>query len=254
MNPHRGQYALGGTLSGWSRVDRPTRRQQRALRSAYLGLNPRVYSRYGRRQWASPLPWTRLIVKDPFAMLSMPVVQRTVGARIILTYRHPGALLASYRRMGWTPDLAELTPVVRDFRRQMGSSVDLPDPPRPGEANQAEEMSWFWNALYTMALADLAMTRDALVISHSELVSGGRHATQELYAALGLEWRTRAVDAQTRLTRALSSRRRLHNFDREPAEVANSWRDSVTSDELRTIGEMTAAVSADLEQRRLCLR
>ena len=112
MNPRGKQYALAHTLGGWTRLEDPSSRQRWALRTAYRGLNPWLYSRYGRRQWAAPLPWTRLVVKDPFAMLSLPAVVSVTGARAVFLYRHPGAVLASYRRMGWRPDLDELRPLV----------------------------------------------------------------------------------------------------------------------------------------------
>ena len=47
-----------------------------------------------------------------FAVLSMPVVHDVTGARPVLLYRHPGAALVSFRRMGWNPGLAELGPIV----------------------------------------------------------------------------------------------------------------------------------------------
>src|SRR4051794_16992381 len=126
MNPHRGQYRLGGTLDRWVELRVPTRRQARLLRRAYHGRSPLVYGRYGRRQWAAALPSVRTVVKDPFAMLSLPCVARTTGAQVVLLYRHPGAALASYRRMGWTPDLDELRPVLAAHRARVGTPEDVP--------------------------------------------------------------------------------------------------------------------------------
>lgn len=68
-----------------------------------------VYGRYGRRQSVARLLWMRVVIKDPFATLSLPVISRETSARVVLIYRHPGAVLVSYRRMGWRPDVDELT-------------------------------------------------------------------------------------------------------------------------------------------------
>ena len=37
MNPRGKQYALGGTLDGWTRLTDPTPRQRLLLRAAYRG-------------------------------------------------------------------------------------------------------------------------------------------------------------------------------------------------------------------------
>ena len=58
MNPRGRQYALGGSLDGWARLTDPSPYQRFLLRSAYRGWNPMVYSRFGTRQWAGPLPQT----------------------------------------------------------------------------------------------------------------------------------------------------------------------------------------------------
>src|SRR5680860_1295625 len=67
MNPRGRQYALGRTLDGWTCLQQLSDRQRRAMWTAYHGVNPWVYSKYGRRQWLAPLPWTRVVVKDPYA-------------------------------------------------------------------------------------------------------------------------------------------------------------------------------------------
>lgn len=257
MNPHRGQYALGRSLSGWTRLDEPTPRQRRSLRLAYAGVNPWVYSRYGRRQWAAVLPSTRVVVKDPFAMLSVPAIEQTVAATTVLVYRHPGAVLASYRRMGWEPDLAELAPVLDSFAADAGAE-DTPRLPAPGTVGPAEAMSHFWNALYGMALFDLARTSNVVVVSHGELAAGGGDAAKKLFAALALPW-TDGVEkellppAKRRPAAVEDGGHNLHNFDRDPVEVASSWRASLDPEDLMTIERETAAVQAQLASVRLPL-
>ena len=88
-----------------------------------------VFSRFGARQWAGPLPQTRVVVKDPYALLSLRTVVAATGATPVLVYRHPGAVLASYRRVSWSPRLDEVaaiagTPEVRAL------GLDLPEVPQ----------------------------------------------------------------------------------------------------------------------------
>jgi hypothetical protein len=256
MNPRGRQYGLGGTLHGWTRLVEPSPRQARALRLAYRGWNPWVYSRYGSRQWAAPLPGTRLIVKDPFAMLSLPAVVRATGAIPLLVYRHPGAVLTSYRRMGWQPDLDELAGIVAEVR---GTAADptpasrLPDLPGAGDASTSEAMGLFWSALHELALADAADS-GVVVVSHSEVARGGVPAGTALARRLGLSW----SDAMTALmesgsTGAPATDDRLHNLDRPPASVAEEWRSHLSREDLAAIEAVAAGTLDRLEAVRLDL-
>jgi Sulfotransferase family len=259
MNPRGRQYGLGGSLL------HPDVSQRRRLRSAYAGVNPWLFSRYGRRQWAAVLPWTRVIVKDPFAMLSMPAVCRATGARPILLYRHPAAVLTSYRRMRWLPDVEELAPVVEQYNGTVTEDGRAPVAPEGAVGSDVEAMGWFWSVLYTMALTDVAQLPDALVVSHEELASGGARARHRLFTELGLssgdegddEPETDAVAGEAADEGAEGGDHQgegLHDFDRAPAQVATAWRTKLTPDEIATIEARTADVRDRLLSARLTLR
>lgn len=251
MNPRGRQYGLGRSLHGWTNLLDPTARQDRALRLAYRGLNPWVYSRYGRRQWAGPLPRSRMIVKDPFAMLSMPAIVGVTGAVPVLVYRHPGAVLASYRRMGWEPDLEEIAPVVRTYRARLG--VEIADLPHVGDVSPAEAMGRFWGALHEMALADADTVPGLTVVSHEELAGGGPAAGRRLLGRLGLDWSTEAETELTRESAPATAPRGLHDFDRSPAAVAAQWRGRLEPAEIAAIESTTEAVRGRLERARIPL-
>jgi hypothetical protein len=271
MNARGRQYALAGTLPGWARVEEPTPRQRRALRSAYRGLNPWVYSRYGRRQWAAPLPWTRIVVKDPFAMLSIPAVVTTTGARVVVVHRHPGAMLASYRRMGWSPDLDELQPILAAYRAKSGdSSIAAAPLPRLDEVSEAEAMGRFWMALYAMTLHDLDLLDSrvrsqgdedrVLLVPHEELAGGGIDAGRQFFDELGLRWSSAADDEFAKEAGraggsvAASRETALHNFDRPPDAVATAWRSKLRDGEVEEIEAVTAPLRERLAARSAHLR
>jgi hypothetical protein len=257
MNPHHRQYALAGTLRGWAELTDLNRRQERALRLAYRGLTPWVFGRYGRRQWAAPAPWTRLVVKDPFAMLSIPTIARTTGAQVVLLYRHPAAALVSYRRMGWRPSVHEVRPVQETHRREHGGNgrVALSD---AGERGPAETIAYFWSALYEIAMDHAAETDSLLVVSHEELSGGGDSAARQLFGRLGLRWNEQARAEMVRETQQpnaadIRPERALHDFDRAPSEVASAWRERLSSDELLAIERVTHDVRVRLDAARLRL-
>lgn len=249
MNPRGRQYALGQTLDGWTRLTDLTPKQRFLLRSAYRGWNPFVYSRFGERQWAGPLPRTRVVVKDPYAMLSLPAVASATGATPVLVYRHPGAILASYRRVKWQPRLDELARIVATTSVSERGLV-LPDIPTPGEASSAEEMGIFWSVLHEFALADAAIC-GAIVVSHAELATGGVEAGRVLAARLGLKWSPAMTAELSKESSggALDSTQ-LHNFDRAPAAVAEEWRSKLPGAETERIEQVSAETLAKVEAAR----
>lgn len=247
MNPRRRQYALGGALDSWVMLDRVVAPVRRRLVTAYRGWNPWVYSRYGRRQWAGPLPWTRIIMKDPFALLSLAAVSASTAAQPVLLYRHPAAVLASYRRMGWRADLAELGPIVEECR---GRGLPVDEVPTPGEVDDTAAMAHFWKGLHQVALANAAEVNGLTVVAHEEVASGGMHMGRRLFDRLDLSWHQRAATELTKDSDGSVQEATLHNFDRSPASVAQAWRGLLSSAEVETVEEIAGETLARLDRVR----
>jgi hypothetical protein len=235
MNPRGEQFALGGTLTGWTELRSLSARQERLLRRCYRGLEPRTFSRYGMHQWRALLPGTRTIIKDPFALLSVPVIVACTGALPIVVYRHPGAVLASYRRMGWTADVAEV-------RSLQGAD------PQPAPPDDAHAMVEFWTFLHRRVLAWLPAVPEALLVSHAEVSLGGPPALGRLMAACGL--RTGASPSVGAGPGRTPREGQLHSFDRSAAEVSGGWRSRLTPAEVALVEEGTAGTWQELQSRR----
>ncbi|WP_114908068.1 sulfotransferase [Ornithinimicrobium murale] len=241
MNPRGRQYALGGTLSGWTRLTTPTQRQKFLLRQAFAGLNPWVYSRYGYHQWWAPLPWVRVIVKDPFAMLSLPAITETTDARVVLVYRHPGAVLASFRRIGWAPDPEE----VRKLENLSSPVGALAQP-----ETDLHLIARMWTVLHQLALEDLDGPVDGIVVSHEKLACGGYVGLHHLRTRLGLALPGERPEAEAPAQGDMTpDSGRLHNLDRDPKTVARAWRDTIQPGELAWLEDTCGSLLANLNGR-----
>ena len=255
MNPRAHQFALDGTLTAWSRLDASSSaKERRTLRRVYRGFEPRVYSRYGVRQWSAALPTTRLVVKDPFALLSLPLLTEVTGARPIILFRHPGALLASYRRMGWIPAVREISDL--GLVPATGSTSVPPD--STWDADSVALMSWFWTTCYDAVLHDLSLVPSAVLVDHAELSRGGEIALRELLAACEVPAaRLRRTPRRTPTTPRARARGEakpvLHNFQRTPDDVADSWRSSMSPEDAGRIEFLTSTTWVMLRDRRIRL-
>lgn len=245
MNPRGRQYALGGSLEGWVRMTSPTARQKFLLKRSFDGLNPMVYSRYGHNQWKAPLPWVRMIVKDPFAMLSIPAIVRVTSALPVLVYRHPAAVLSSFRRMGWAPDPREVAVLERIA-------------PRPRQMTCAETdlhlVGRMWTALHSIVLSDLDALSDAVVVSHERLAGGGDRAFSQLLGHLGLDvpaHQTVNAPRESSTTHPQPDPTKLHNLTRDPQTVAGAWRTTVDPSDTAALELMANDLLGALEEREL---
>lgn len=256
MNPRAKQFALGGTLHAWTRLgEAATVEQRRTLRRVYQGREPRVYSRYGVRQWSAALPTTRLVVKDPFALLSLPLLNEVTSARPVILFRHPGALLASYLRMGWSPAVQEIAAL-----RLVPSDRGGPPAEPPREVDAVAAMTWFWSTCYNAVLDDLATVPSAVLVDHAELARGGDEALRRLMvtcdvpaANLRKGPSVRARSASRRTGRDTDTKPALHSFDRTAVEVAEAWRGSMSAEDALRVEELTASTWAMMRERRLRL-
>jgi hypothetical protein len=243
MNPRHGQFALGGRLEGWARLDAPDPATTRTLRRVYAGLEPRTYGRYGIRQWRAAAPGTTLIVKDPFALLSITGVSGSTGAVPVVVFRSAVETLSSYRRMGWTPDTAEFNAI--------GAHID--------DADQAGAMAQFWSWGYECALESIARLagagRTTVVVSHAELTAAGPAGQDVLRRALGLD--PVGTETTTKGEAATDSRRvdpeRLHNFDRTPEEVLAGGRAQVDPAEAARVESLTSETWSRLQDAKLAV-
>lgn len=245
MNARNTQYALGGTIDGWARIRSFTPRQSRILKSAYCGLNPWVYGRYGCRQWLAPLPWVRRVIKDPFALLSLPAIVSETNADVVIVYRHPAAVLASWRRMGWTAKHNEV----------FWAESLIADGQQPSDGAAGDDdlglLARLWNALHKLLLEDIANGVPVHIVAHEDVGLGGADALRVVFDAVGLRWAGQGGGALEISGEVVPGR--LHNLDREPSQVARSWIRDTDDEDLARLDRITGPVLAELKRLRLLI-
>lgn len=184
-------------------------------------------------------------------MLSLPTIHALTKAQTVLLYRHPGAALTSYRRMGWQPDVAELRPIVDSFLASTGPVLGV----RPFESadttDEVAAMAWFWNSLYGIALHDASQLPNCVILAHEDVAMGGTEFCRDLFDVLDLSWSDEVAHQLNNQGSAGTHMEAtaLHNFDRAPSQVAQQWRSKLSSDESARIEAETEEVLRALASR-----
>ncbi len=218
-------------------------REIRALRSL------RDLARMGRDglRWA----WGRLtrrrpLLKDPFALLSVPWFVERLGVQAVVLVRHPAAVVASWLRLGWVVHPRQL--LEQPALLAQGLPEDAVAVLR-AVAEQQDPLAWaaaMWRALYARVWAYRAHPA-IQVVRHEDLARAPTERFARLFAYLDLPFHAGARRALQRSTAG----RHLHTDPRRPhatalnsRAVVHAWRHELTSAQIARVRALTRPVAA----------
>ena len=117
----------------------------------------------GRKHRQCPL------LKDPFAVFSIPWFNQTLGCQVVVTVRHPAAFASSLKRLNWPFDFTHLLSqpqLMQDwlepYRPQMQALVEQPQ-------DIIGQASLLWSMVYDVVEAYRQQVPDLLVVRHEDL-------------------------------------------------------------------------------------
>jgi Sulfotransferase family len=162
------------------------------IRRARLG-SPRDPIRIPKR-WASfvlgRVQRRRLLIRDPFSVFSIGWFARRLGFQIVVIVRHPLAVVASLKRLGYAFDfrnLLEQTSLMNErlerFRPDMEKAV--------GSTDIVEQGSLLWRIVYECVAEDLVEFPVCLA-RHEDLSQRPIQEYAQLYKLLNLPFNDKA--------------------------------------------------------------
>ncbi|MBV6403008.1 MAG: hypothetical protein CNIPEHKO_03330 [Anaerolineales bacterium] len=183
----------------------------------------------------------RALLKDPFAVFSMPWFAKRFDFKIVVTVRHPAAFASSLKRLGWNFDFNDLLDqplLMRDhlesYRGQM-QAINADD--------VIGQASLLWTMIYRAVHTQGQLNRHLIIVCHEDLSRDPVNGFRDLYAALGLDFTSHAEekirtssssDNPTEL-----SRRKTHSVKMDSRASVDTWRSKLTADEITRIREIT---------------
>ena len=178
-----------------------------------------------------------IVVKDPFAMRSIPWFEAQ-GCTVVVMVRHPAAVVASMRRLGWSARSS-----MQGFARQ-----GLLDDAEYGWAgrleNELDGVALFWRMNYRTALTGLG---DARLVVHEELSARPSEGIADLRTLTGIPWSDRCERRLRRLTSgdvgAADPDGRPQQFKRASADILASTISTLDASELDRIWAITGDIA-----------
>jgi hypothetical protein len=211
----------------------------------------------------------RALLDDPYAVFAAPWLHRRVGCRVVVTVRDPVATVSSWRRLGWTPRLAELLAQPALVRDRLERFVPELEAALAANGDGIGPASLLWRVIYGTVAAYRTEIDGLEVVRHEDLSAEPVPAFAALYGRLGLRF---GPDAERAILAATSAGSGWPGASTSPRKASvrgamrwslsgggvsktaarrldsranlQVWRERLTPEEIARIREATADVAA----------
>ena len=188
----------------------------------------------------------RALIKDPFAVFSLPWFAKRLNCKVVVTVRHPGAFASSLKRLGWKFDFNDLLDQPLLMRDHAG---DFRDEMKSIAADDViGQAALLWKIIYRSVHSTRERNPDFIAVRHEDLSLNPVDGFSGLYAKLGLDF-TRRVE-RTILTSSSSEnpselpRGKTHSVRLDSRANVEGWKKRLSAEEIARIREITAGVAS----------
>jgi hypothetical protein len=137
----------------------------------------------------------RPLVKEPHAVFSVEWFAERLASEVVVTVRHPAAVVSSWKRLGWSFDfvnLLEQRTLMRDwlepFRAEMQAAL------RP-EKDLVDRVALLWQVIYSVVGRYQERCTRVHLVRQEDLSRDPVEEYAKLYGALGLAFTSEAAQA-----------------------------------------------------------
>jgi hypothetical protein len=183
----------------------------------------------------------RALLKDPFAVFSIPWFVRRFNFKVVVTVRHPAAFASSLKRLGWNFDFNDLLDqllLMRDhletYRERM---LSIKHDDVIGQA------SLLWTMIYRFVHSTIKLNPHLIIVRHEDLSRDPVNGFRDLYAALGLDFTSQTEE---KILGSSSSenptelrRDKTHSVKLDSRANIENWKKRLTEEEISLIHEIT---------------
>lgn len=189
----------------------------------------------------------RALLKDPFAVFSLPWFAQRLDCEIVVTVRHPAGFASSLKRLNWPFDFTDLLKqplLMRDqlepYRSQMES---MPADDILGQA------SLLWTMVYRSVQAACRSLPQVRVVRHEDLSVEPVAGFRDLYGQLGLEYTPRVEQAiresSSSENPAELSRKHVHSVRLDSRANLYNRKRRLSPEEIQRVRALTEDVAHD---------
>jgi hypothetical protein len=187
----------------------------------------------------------RPLLKDPFAVFSLPWFAERLNCCIVVTVRHPAGFASSLKRLGWTFDF-------RDLLNQPLLMRDHLEPHRREMQTLAADdvigqAALLWAMVYRLVHAARERIPSMRIVRHEDLsrdpVPGFRRLYGELDLPFGPQVERVVLNSSSSENPAELSSRQVHSVKLDSRANLDNWKRRLSADELSRVRRVTEEVA-----------
>ena len=188
------------------------------------------------------------LLKDPFAVFSLPWFAEQLGCQIVVTIRHPAAFASSLKRLNWPFDFNNLLSqplLMRDwlepFRSKMESFVQHPD-------DIIGQASLLWCMVYQVVEVYRKRLPGIYIVRHEDISFDPVQGFRSLYASLGLHFDPGVEDTILNSSSPENpkelSHKKVHSVRLDSQANLHNWKRRLDTQEIARIRQLTEDIAA----------
>lgn len=212
--------------------------------------------RMGRDSWSfvqGKVRGQRPLVKDPFAVFSIPWFVQRLGFQVVVTVRHPAAFASSLKRLDWPfqfIDLLKQPLLMRDwlepFRQEIEELLIKVDPSATPDI--LAQGSLLWRIIYTTVARMQQDIPQIQIVRHEDLSLDPLSGYKNCYQRLGLSFSPKAqkVISESSSSENPTEGSKQNAFDTHLNSRANlnNWKKRLSPAEIQKIRLLTDETAA----------
>lgn len=186
----------------------------------------------------------RFLIKDPDAAFLSEYMFKKYNCDVLVTIRHPGAILASFKRLGWTFDFTNflmrkefINEYLKEFEQLMQKE----------NKSLAEQVGLLWVCVYKVLSLYAERHKEWLIVRHEDICLKPEEIFKNIFEWCDLKYTVsikKEIIKKTRLENSVNARNNIiHDLSRNSQNLVDYWKNSITSEEINILKELTGPIS-----------
>jgi hypothetical protein len=187
----------------------------------------------------------RPVLKDPFAVFSIPWFAERLNCKVVITIRHPAGFASSLKRLNWPFDFSDLLAQPALMRDHLESDrAEMESMPADDIIGQA---SLLWRMVYRVVDSARKLHPDLIVVRHEDISLDPLVGYRQLYEALSLDFTDKVqqtiLNSSSSENPAELSRKKVHSVKLDSRANMDNWKRRLSADEITRIRKITGEVA-----------
>lgn len=181
------------------------------------------------------------LLKDPFAVFSLPWFAESLNCRVVVTVRHPAAFASSLKKLNWPFDFKDLLDqplLMCDHLEPFRADME-----RVAADDIIGQSALLWRMVYRVVHSTLEQIPSIIIVRHEDLSLNPVAGYARVYETLGLVYTAKVQEAirtaSSSENPAELSSRKVHSVKLDSRASLENWKKRLTAEEISRIRSMT---------------